>query len=161
MELNEFEYQMLDTLLAAFGPGDELSRAQVLELFDGDETFAAAMISVLTGRGLVAEKGELLQRLPKAAGFLQSGGFAAVAPEPAAPLWPAWDEEALQKKNTELQNETLRLQRNLRGKDADLATMTEKAGRASFYQKGFYAALALIAVLAGWVIWLLTHQHRP
>ncbi|MDO3628595.1 hypothetical protein [Mucilaginibacter sp. BT774] len=80
----------------------------------------------------------------KAAGFLQSGGFGAMAPEPAAPLWPAWDEEALQKKNTELQNETLRLQRNLRGKDADLATMTEKAGRASFYQKGFYAALHLL-----------------
>src|ERR1700748_3177958 len=111
MELNEFEYQMLDAILESFGSGDELTRAQVVDLFNGDETFAASMISVLASEGLVVERGlnagealpEVRPKGPGAATFLMNGGFTAKVTGQTAPSWPAWTEETLLKKNTELQ----------------------------------------------------------
>jgi hypothetical protein len=82
-DLNEYECEMLDTLLAAFGVPDSLTRGQLLQLFDNDEAVAFAMVQALAREGLVAEKGkparyELPEKLilkPKGDKFLKEGGF--------------------------------------------------------------------------------------
>ena len=43
-DLNEFECAMLDTVLESFGVPDTLTREQLLQLFDNDETTAYAMV---------------------------------------------------------------------------------------------------------------------
>jgi hypothetical protein len=136
MELNEFEYQMLDALLDAFGSGDQLTRKQVLALFGGDEAFAADMVTLLVTEGLVIEVGlteehalpKKLVRQAKALRFLENGGFANPKETTLSPQKPTWDEEHLKKRNTELQNETLRPQRTIREKDAELQGLAQKAG---------------------------------
>ena len=82
-ELNEFESEMLDTMLEAFGIPDSLTRKQLLELFDQDESTAFAMVQILIREGLIAEAGkhgnfELPEKLilkPKGEKFLKDGGF--------------------------------------------------------------------------------------
>ena len=82
-DLNEYECEMLDTMLEAFGIPDSLTRLQLLELFDQDETSAFAMVQALSREGLVAESGkhgdyELPEKLilkPKGEKFLKEGGF--------------------------------------------------------------------------------------
>jgi hypothetical protein len=82
-DLNEYECEMLDALLEAFGIPDSLTRLQLLELFDQDEATAFAMVQVLAREELVAEAGkhgdfELPEKLvlkPKGEKFLQEGGF--------------------------------------------------------------------------------------
>jgi hypothetical protein len=82
-DLNEYECEMLDTMLEAFGIPDSLTRLQLLELFDQDEASAFAMVQALTREGLVAKSGkhgdyELPEKLvlkPKGEKFLKEGGF--------------------------------------------------------------------------------------
>jgi hypothetical protein len=82
-DLNEYECEMLDTLLEAFGIPDSLTRLQLLELFDQDEASAFAMVQALTREGFIAESGkhgdyELPEKLilkPKGEKFLKKGGF--------------------------------------------------------------------------------------
>jgi hypothetical protein len=82
-DLNEYECEMLDTMLEAFGIPDSLTRQQLMELFDQDEATAFAMVQVLAREGFVAEAGkhgdfELPEKLvlkPKGETFLQGGGF--------------------------------------------------------------------------------------
>ncbi|GAA4307797.1 hypothetical protein GCM10023149_01470 [Mucilaginibacter gynuensis] len=82
-DLNEYECEMLDTLLEAFGIPDSLTRLQLLELFDQDEAAAFAMVKALTREGFIAESGkhgdyELPEKLilkPKGEKFLKEGGF--------------------------------------------------------------------------------------
>lgn len=82
-DLNEFECEMLDTLLEAFGIPDSLTRLQILELFGDDEATAFAMVQVLLREELVKLSGrhgdfELPEKLilkPKGEKFLQQGGF--------------------------------------------------------------------------------------
>jgi hypothetical protein len=82
-DLNEYECEMLDTMLEAFGIPDSLTRRQLMSLFDQDEASAFAMVQVLTREGLIAESGkhgdyELPEKLilkPKGEKFLKQGGF--------------------------------------------------------------------------------------
>ncbi|MDB5285672.1 MAG: hypothetical protein JWR05_621 [Mucilaginibacter sp.] len=82
-DLNEYECEMLDAMLEAFGIPDSLTRLQLLELFDQDEASAFAMVQVLTREGLIVESGkhgdyELPEKLilkPKGEKFLKQGGF--------------------------------------------------------------------------------------
>jgi hypothetical protein len=82
-DLNEYECEMLDTMLEAFGIPDSLTRRQLMELFDQDEASAFVMVQVLTREGLIAESGkhgdyELPEKLilkPKGEKFLKQGGF--------------------------------------------------------------------------------------
>ena len=82
-DLNEYECEMLDTMLEAFGIPDSLTRRQLMELFDEDEASAFAMVQILTREGLIAESGkhgdyELPEKLilkPKGEKFLKQGGF--------------------------------------------------------------------------------------
>src|ERR1700755_1238659 len=82
-ELNEYECEMLDAVLEAFGIPDSLTRLQLLELFDQDEAAAFAMVQILTREGLITKSGvhgpyELPEKLilkPKGEKFLKQGGF--------------------------------------------------------------------------------------
>jgi hypothetical protein len=166
MELNEFEYQMLDALLEAFGSGDQLTRKQALALFGGDEAFAADMVRVLVTEGLVIEVGlreehalpEKLVRQAKALQFLENGGFSSPKEVSVVSQKPAWDEEHLKKRHTELQNETLRLQSTIREKDTELQVLAQKAGKLDQYERALYAAVVVIALLLTWIIWHVLHH---
>src|ERR1700709_922398 len=57
-DLNEYECELLDAVLEAFGIPDSLTRLQLLELFDQDEASAFAMVQILTREGLIAEAGK-------------------------------------------------------------------------------------------------------
>ena len=82
-ELNEYECELLDAVLDAFGIPDSLTRRQLLELFDQDEAAAFATVQVLLREELIAEAGkhgdyELPEKLilkPKGDKFLKEGGF--------------------------------------------------------------------------------------
>jgi hypothetical protein len=83
IDLNEYECELLDTMLEAFGIPDSLTRRQLLGLFDQDEAAAFASVQVLIREGLIAESGkhgdyELPEKLilkPKGEKFLKEGGF--------------------------------------------------------------------------------------
>ncbi|MBS1504038.1 MAG: hypothetical protein JST32_18355 [Bacteroidetes bacterium] len=82
-ELNEYESELLDVILEAFGIRDYLTRVQLLQLFDGDEATAFAMVQILLREQLIIETGkhgeyELPDKLilkPKGEKFLREGGF--------------------------------------------------------------------------------------
>jgi hypothetical protein len=83
VELNEYECEMLDAVLEAFGIPDSLTRNQLLTLFDQDEASAFALVQILIREGLVAETGkhgdyDLPEKLVlklKGDKFLKAGGF--------------------------------------------------------------------------------------
>ena len=57
-ELNEYECELLDAVLEAFGIPDSLTRTQLMQLFDQDEATAFAMVQILLREGLIAESGK-------------------------------------------------------------------------------------------------------
>ena len=79
MELDRFEYEMLDAILEAFGQNNSLTREQILDIFDHDEDYAASMISFLESSGLVSVVGNKLPLIVKKESrvdkFLEHGGF--------------------------------------------------------------------------------------
>src|ERR1700742_2934493 len=112
-ELNEFECEMLDAMLEAFGIPDSLTRGQLLELFDNDEASAFAMVQVLLREELVAESGkhgnyELPAKLilkPKGEKFLKDGGFTErFRREKEKPVEVGGPLAKLQQQNMRLQN---------------------------------------------------------
>ena len=112
-DLNEYESEILDAILEAFGIPDSLTRLQLLELFDQDEAAAFAMVQILTREGLVAEAGkhgnyELPEKLvlkPKGEKFIQSGGFSArYRQEQQKPPEIGGTLSKLQQQNMRLQN---------------------------------------------------------
>jgi hypothetical protein len=115
-ELNEFESEMLDAMLEAFGIPDSLTRTQLLELFDQDESTAFAMVQILIREGLIAEAGkhgnfELPEKLilkPKGEKFLKEGGFMRrYQIEKDKPVEIGGTLAKLQQQNMRLQNEKL------------------------------------------------------
>ena len=115
-DLNEYECEMLDAMLEAFGVPDALSRNQIMQLFDGDETVAFAMVQALVREGLIAEAGkpgkyELPDKLilkPKGEKFLKEGGFTKrYQDEQKKPLQVGGTLAKLQQQNMRLQNEKL------------------------------------------------------
>ncbi|MGF7078047.1 hypothetical protein [Mucilaginibacter sp. UYCu711] len=115
-DLNEYECEMLDAVLEAFGVPDNLTRGQLMELFDGDEAVAFAMVQALAREGLVAENGkpghyELPEKLilkPKGEKFLKDGGFTRrYQMEQHKPVEIGGTLAKLQQQNMRLQNEKL------------------------------------------------------
>jgi hypothetical protein len=118
-DLNEYECEMLDAVLEAFGIPDSLTRAQLLQLFDSDEATAYAMVQALSREGLVAEAGkpghfELPEKLvlkPKGEKFLKEGGFTKrFKLEQQQPQQVGGTLAKLQQQNMRLQNEKLAYQ---------------------------------------------------
>ncbi|MEZ2335588.1 hypothetical protein AB6735_08120 [Mucilaginibacter sp. RCC_168] len=115
-ELNEYECEMLDAMLEAFGIPDSLTRTQLLKLFDGDEATAFAMVQILTWEGLIKESGnhgdyELPEKLilkPKGEKFLKDGGFSRrYQLEQQKPVEVGGTLVKLQQQNMRLQTEKL------------------------------------------------------
>lgn len=84
------EAGMLDAVLEAFAGRDELDWTQLLELFDGDEELAAAIIDILAGNELVTKSGqqskhglpEKISRTEAGIALIEAGGFTAKMKEP-------------------------------------------------------------------------------
>lgn len=115
-DLNEYECEMLDVMLQAFGVPDALTRDPVMQLFDGDETVAFAMVQALLREGLIAEAGkpgkyELPDKLilkPKGEKFLKDGGFTKrYRLEQEKTKQVGGTQAKLQQQNMRLQNEKL------------------------------------------------------
>jgi hypothetical protein len=159
-ELNEYECEMLDAMLEAFGIPDSLTRRQLLELFDQDEATAFAMVQILVGEGLIAEAGkhgdfELPEKLvlkPKGEKFLAAGGFSKrYQTEQEKPVEVGGTLAKLQQQNMRLQN--LRL-----SNEAELSNLQKKL---SDIQTRQYIAwiLIIVALVIGYFIGALKKHH--
>jgi len=131
-DLNEYECEMLDAVLEAFGVPDSLTRRQMMELFDGDEATAFTMMQILVREGLITESGkagafELPERLilkPKGEKFLKEGGFARrYKLEQQKPVEVGGTLFKLQQQNMRLQNEKLANEVKLREFQQNIAKM--------------------------------------
>ncbi|WP_295711843.1 hypothetical protein [Mucilaginibacter sp.] len=152
-DLNEYECEMLDTLLEAFGIPDSLTRVQLLALFDQDEASAFAMVQALTREGLIAESGkhgdyELPEKLilkPKGEKFLKEGGFTRryqLAQQ--KPVEVGGTLAKLQQQNLRLQNEKLANQ-------TEISNLQKKINALQTRQY-IYWALLLIVLIIGYFI---------
>jgi len=157
-ELNEFECEMLDTMLEAFGIPDSLTRLQLLELFDQDESTAFAMVQILTREGFIAESGkhgdfELPERLilkPKGDKFLKEGGFMRrYKLEQEKPVEIGGTLAKLQQQNMKLQNERL-------VNETERFNLQKKADTLKTLQYIWWA-LIVVALIAGY---FLGHIHK-
>ncbi|MET3980506.1 hypothetical protein ABIB62_003106 [Mucilaginibacter sp. UYP25] len=131
-ELNEYECEMLDAVLEAFGIPDSLTRNQLLELFDQDEATAFALVQILTREGFIAETGkhgdydlpEKLVLKPKGDKFLKSGGFVRrYTQEQEKPVEVSGTLSKLQQQNMKLQNEKLSHKSEVSNLNKTIATL--------------------------------------
>src|ERR1700761_2507283 len=152
-ELNQFECEMLDAMLEAFGIPDSLTRAQLLELFDQDEASAFAMVQVLLREELVAESGkhgnyELPAKLilkPKGEKFLKDGGFTRrYKMEREKPVEVGGTLARLQQQNMRLQNLKL-------SNEGQISDLQKKVSQMQVLQYIWWA-LIVIALVVGYFI---------
>jgi hypothetical protein len=157
-DLNEYECEMLDAVLEAFGIPDSLTRLQLLELFDQDEASAFAMVQTLMREGLITEYGkhgdfELPERLilkPKGEKFLKAGGFTRrFRLEQEKPVEVGGTLAKLQQQNMRLQNLKLSAESQVK----DLEKTVAKLRTLQYV----WWTLILLALIAGY---LLGHFHR-
>ncbi|MDB5091009.1 MAG: hypothetical protein JWR09_5003 [Mucilaginibacter sp.] len=152
-ELNEYECEILDTMLEAFGVPDSLTRLQLMNLFEQDEASAFAMVQVLIREGLIAETGkhgdyELPEKVilkPKGDKFLKQGGFMRrYKLEQEKPVEVGGTLFKLQQQNMKLQNLKLENEREL----------VELRGTINNLQIRQYIwwVLIVIALIAGYLI---------
>ncbi|MDB5142916.1 MAG: hypothetical protein JWQ66_1629 [Mucilaginibacter sp.] len=157
-ELNEYECELLDAVLEAFGIPDSLTRRQLLELFGQDEAAAFAMIQILLREELIAETGkhgdyELPEKLilkPKGEKFLKKGGFTQRHRlEREKPAEVGGTLAKLQQQNMRLQNLKLAAE-----SERDHLQNTISKFRSLQY---IWWALILVALIAGY---LVGHVHK-
>jgi len=157
-ELNEYECELLDTMLEAFGIPDSLTRKQLLELFDQDEATAFAMVQILAREGLVAEAGkhgdyELPQKLvlkPKGEKLLKDGGFVRrYQQEQQKPVEVGGTLFKLQQQNMRLQNEKM-------ANESQIFDLQKKLNSLQTRQYIWWA-LILVALIIGY---FLGHMHK-
>jgi hypothetical protein len=125
MKINEYEAGMLDTVLGVFGNNDNISREQLLGIFNGDELLANAFVTLLIDTGMVngigyAEEAKLpmlIIREPKAVRLIKNGGFVAQYKAAETDADSKADTDRLQKENLLLQNEKMNYEQSLREKD--------------------------------------------
>ncbi|MGN6641030.1 MAG: hypothetical protein ACTHJ8_19115 [Mucilaginibacter sp.] len=159
-ELNEYECELLDEILAAFGIPDSLTRRQLLELFDQDEALAFSMVQILLREGLIAEAGkhgdyELPDKLvlkPKGEKFLKDGGFTKrYKTEQAKPVEVGGTLSKLQQQNMKLQN----LKLSAESERNDLKKTVDKLRTLQY----IWWALILIALIVGYLLGHGHHKH--
>ncbi|WP_183558577.1 hypothetical protein [Mucilaginibacter sp. SP1R1] len=152
-DLNEYECEMLDAILEAFGIPDSLTRLQLMELFDQDEATAFAMVQALTREGLVVKSGkhgdyELPEKLilkPKGEKFLKEGGFARrYRLEQQKPLEVGGTLAKLQQQNMKLQN--------IRLSNESEIGMLQKTVNGLQIRQYIYWAMILFALIVGYII---------
>jgi hypothetical protein len=157
-ELNEYECEMLDAMLEAFGIPDSLTRKQLMNLFDQDEAVAFAMVQILEHEGLVARVGkhgdfELPEKLilkPKGEKFLKDGGFSRrYKLEQEKPVEVGGTLFKLQQQNMRLQNEKLAHQSEVAGVQKSLDVLK--------IRQYIWWALIVVAFIVGY-FW--GHYHK-
>ena len=157
-ELNEYECELLDAVLEAFGIPDSLTRSQLMQLFDQDEAAAFAMVQILLREGLIAESGkhgdfELPDKLilkPKGEKFLKGGGFTKrYKAEQEKPVEVGGTLAKLQQQNMRLQNLKLSAESDRR----DLQKQVDKLKMLQY----IWWALIFLAFVAGY---FLGHMHK-
>ena len=150
-ELNQYECELLDAVLEAFGIPDSLTRRQLLELFDNDEPTAFAMVQILLREGLIAEAGkhgdyELPDKLilkPKGEKFLREGGFTKrYRLEQDKPVEVGGTLAKLQQQNMRLQN----LKLSAESQVGDLQKTIDRLRTLQY----IWWALILLALIAGY-----------
>ncbi|MFA6084627.1 hypothetical protein [Mucilaginibacter sp.] len=159
MKINEYEAGMLDTILEAFGKSDNLSRKQLLEIFDGDEPLANAIVTLLVESGMVnalsteeTDLPMLITREPKAVLLMKSGGFTAQYRAHENVNKAQLDLDKLQKENLLLQNEKMTYEKTLREKDEMIRSLELKNKRFELLKNILWL---LGAVDVGLVIWIV------
>jgi hypothetical protein len=157
-ELNEYECEMLDAMLEAFGIPDSLTRTQLMNLFDQDEAIAFAMVQILEHEGLVSKVGkhgdyELPEKLvlkPKGEKFLKEGGFSRrYKLEQEKPVEVGGTLFKLQQQNMRLQNEKLSNQSEI--------SALHKSIDALKTRQYIWWVLIVLAVIIGY---FLGHYHK-
>lgn len=152
-DLNEYECELLDAVLEAFGIPDSLTRWQMLELFDGDEATAFAMMQILSREGLITESGkagayELPERLilkPKGEKFLKEGGFTRrYKMEQQKPVEVGGTLFKLQQQNMRLQNEKL-------ANEAEIRRLKERIAKTQLWRY-LLCVLILVALAIGFLL---------
>ncbi|NHA07175.1 hypothetical protein G7092_25480 [Mucilaginibacter sp. HC2] len=152
-ELNEYECEMLDAMLEAFGIPDSLTRTQLLKLFDGDEATAFAMVQILTWEGLIKESGnhgdyELPEKLilkPKGEKFLKDGGFSRrYQLEQQKPVEVGGTLVKLQQQNMRLQTEKLANQ-------SEISRLEKQINSYRTRQYIWWALIAIALILGYWL----------
>jgi len=157
-ELNEYECEMLDAMLEAFGIPDSLTRAQLMNLFDQDEATAFAMVQILTYEGLVAKAGkhgdyELPEKLvlkPKGEKFLKAGGFSRRHQlELQKPVEVSGTLVKLQQQNMKLQSEKLE-------KESEIFNLQKVVNTLQIRQYLWWALIVIALIVGYW----LGHGHK-
>ena len=157
-ELNEYECEMLDAVLEAFGIPDSLTRAQLMQLFDQDEAAAFAMVQILLREGLIAESGkhgdyELPDKLilkPKGEKFLKQGGFTKrYKTEQEKPVEVGGTLAKLQQQNMRLQNLKL-------SAESERRDLQKKIDKMQVLQYIWWALIVLAFIIG----YLLGHMHK-
>lgn len=157
-ELNEYECEMLDAVLEAFGIPDSLTRLQLMQLFDQDEATAFAMVQILLREGLIAESGkhgdyELPDKLilkPKGEKFLKQGGFTKrYKTEQEKPVEVGGTLAKLQQQNMRLQNLKL-------SAESERRDMQKKIDKMQVLQYIWWALIVLAFIIG----YLLGHMHK-
>jgi len=152
-ELNEYECEMLDAMLEAFGIPDSLTRTQLLKLFDGDEATAFAMVQILTWEGLIKESGshgdyELPEKLilkPKGEKFLKDGGFSKrYQLEQQKPVEVGGTLFKLQQQNMRLQTEKLANQ-------SEISRLEKQVNSYKTRQYIWWALIVVALILGYWL----------
>jgi hypothetical protein len=164
MELDRFEYEMLDAVLEAFGQHNSLTREQVLDIFDYDEDYAASMIGFLESKGLIASVGNrlplVINRETKAIAFLENGGFVNSKEQEIARDEPVTEPESLPHQPIQLQTESPVDEQVLRQLDKRIGALELRIKRFSYLKYLLLAAGFVILILAVWIIKLLPHHHH-
>lgn len=157
-ELNEYECEMLDAVLEAFGIPDSLTRLQLMQLFDQDEAMAFAMVQILLREGLIAESGkhgdyELPDKLvlkPKGEKFLKQGGFTKrYKTEQEKPVEVGGTLAKLQQQNMRLQNLKL-------SAESERRDLQKKIDKMQVLQYIWWALIVLAFIIG----YLLGHMHK-
>ncbi|QXV66337.1 hypothetical protein FPZ42_04800 [Mucilaginibacter achroorhodeus] len=152
-DLNEFECEMLDALLEAFGVPDSLTRDQVMILFDGDEAAAFSMIQILLREELIKVTGEhgpydIPQKVilkPKGEKLIKSGGFLALyRKEQQKPVEVGGTLAKLQQQNMRLQNLKL-------SNESQIRDLQKKADQSKLTLYISWAAIA-VALIIGFLL---------
>jgi hypothetical protein len=164
MELDRFEYEMLDALLEAFGQNKSLTREQVLDIFDHDEDYAASMIGFLESNGLVTVVGNrlplIINKAPRAVMFLENGGFVNSNDELVEKEEPAIETEQLKKRDIKPQEKNSGYEYIFDEHAKRIRSLELRIKRFEYLKYLLWATLLAILVLALYIVKLLLHRHH-
>ncbi len=164
MELDRFEYEMLDAVLEAFGQHDSLTREQILDIFDHDEDYAASLIGFLESNGLVTVVGNrlplIINKGPRATTFLESGGFVNGNEPTIEEEEPVAELEQFRDLNKPSPNEKPGYEHALKEYDKRIRTLELKIKHFENLKYWLLVTGVAVAMLAVWIIKLLQfHRH--